>query len=197
MITNHILLAVAWSSYCILHSVFASLWFKEKVRTLLKEDYRHYRLLYTLFAFIGFLTILFFQVSIASPPIYKITTTSKIIGGLIGLTGLLVMLFCIKKYFMQLSGLKALIQNRINNELMITGIHKKVRHPLYAGTFIFIWGLLIFFPYPSLLIANLIITIYTLIGIRFEENKLEKEFGEAYRAYKKEVPMIIPNLSHR
>src|SRR5258708_5985577 len=115
MIANHILLAAAWTSYCILHSVFASLWFKGKVQKLLKEDYRHYRLLYTLFAFIGFLTIIFFQVSIISPPIFKITTTSKIVGGLIGLTGLVIMLLCIKKYFMQLSGLKELIQNRTKN----------------------------------------------------------------------------------
>ena len=197
MITNHIILAAAWTCYCILHSLLASIWFKGKAQNLLKDGYRHYRLFYALFAFIGFVVIILFQVSIVSPPLYKVTMTSKIIGGIIGLTGLVIMLFCIKKYFMQLSGLKELIQNRTANELMITGIHKKVRHPLYAGTFIFIWGLMVFFPYPSLLIANIIITTYTLIGIRFEENKLEKEFGAAYKKYKKEVPMLIPKFSQR
>jgi protein-S-isoprenylcysteine O-methyltransferase Ste14 len=43
-----------------------------------------------------------------------------------------------------------------------------------------------------LFIADLIITIYTLIGLRFEEKKLEKEFGLAYEIYKQKVPMIIP-----
>jgi len=95
---------------------------------------------------------------------------------------------------MQLSGLKGLIENRTNNELMITGIHKIVRHPLYAGTFIFIWGLLVIFPVASLLIADTIITLYTLIGLRFEEMKLEREFGEAYKSYKRNVPMLIPKL---
>jgi protein-S-isoprenylcysteine O-methyltransferase Ste14 len=70
-----------------------------------------------------------------------------------------------------------------------------VRHPLYAGTFIFIWGLFILVPSLSLLISNTIITIYTLIGLRFEEQKLEKEFGDAYKTYKQKVPMIIPKFS--
>ena len=95
---------------------------------------------------------------------------------------------------MQLSGLKALMQNSTSNELMITGIHKYVRHPLYAGTFVFIWGLLVFFPYFSLLVADIVITVYTLIGLRFEEQKLVREFGNDYEEYKKKVPLIMPRL---
>jgi len=50
------------------------------------------------------------------------------------------------------------------------------------------------FPILSLLIVNIIITAYTLIGIRFEENKLVLEFGESYKEYQRKVPMIIPSL---
>ena len=111
-----------------------------------------------------------------------------VIGGLI-------MLLCIKKYFLSLSGLKSLVAEEIvANELRIDGVHQYVRHPLYFGTFVFIWGLLLLFPYLSLLIANSIITIYTLIAIRFEEQKLVDEFGEAYIKYKNNVPMILPNM---
>ena len=78
---------------------------------------------------------------------------------------------------------------------MTTGIHNYVRHPLYAGTFLFIWGLLLLLPYWSLLIADSIITLYTLIGIRFEENKLVREFGKPYEEYQNEVPMIIPRFT--
>jgi len=63
-----------------------------------------------------------------------------------------------------------------------------------VGTFLFIWGLFIFMPYASLLISNLIITCYTLIGIRFEEQKLLREFGQPYEEYKKRVPKIIPSF---
>lgn len=95
---------------------------------------------------------------------------------------------------MQLTGLKRLLGNNSGNELMITGIHKIVRHPMYAGTFVFIWGLLIIFPYLSVLLVDTVITVYTLIGLHFEEQKLEIEFGNAYKVYKKQVPMLIPKF---
>ena len=98
------------------------------------------------------------------------------------------------KYFFQLSGLRSLVRETKTNELMITGIHKYVRHPLYAGTFVFIWGLWVLLPSVALMISNFIITVYTLIGIGFEEKKLVNEFGEAYKKYMKEVPMIIPGF---
>jgi protein-S-isoprenylcysteine O-methyltransferase Ste14 len=55
-----------------------------------------------------------------------------------------------------------------------------------------LWGLFIILPYLSFLISNIIITIYTLIGIELEEKKLELEFGESYRQYKQKVPKLLP-----
>ena len=102
----------------------------------------------------------------------------------------------IKKYFSSLSGLRTFFIDEVKtgNRLIITGIHRYVRHPLYTGTFLFIWGLFILMPLASLLISNFIITIYTLIGIRFEEEKLIKEFGLPYVEYQKRVPKLIPTL---
>ena len=97
---------------------------------------------------------------------------------------------------MQLSGLRELFENKMSDELMTSGIHKMVRHPLYTGTFIFIWGLFILYPYVSTLITDIIITVYTLIGLHFEEKKLESQFGEKYLEYKNHVPMLIPKFGH-
>jgi methanethiol S-methyltransferase len=194
MIISHIILATAWILYCVLHSVLASSKFKQTASDKMRRQYKFYRLYYTVFAFAGFVLVLFYQITIPSYRIFIPNTVSLVLGIIIAFSGLLIMTICILKYFMQLSGLKGLIENRTSNELMITGIHKIVRHPLYAGTFVFIWGLVVIFPLASLLIADTIITVYTLIGLRFEEMKLEKEFGEAYRLYKQKVPMIIPKL---
>ena len=95
---------------------------------------------------------------------------------------------------MRLSGLRWLLKNDGEQVLLENGVHRYVRHPLYSGTFLFIWGLWLIFPSLSLLISNSVITVYTLIGIQFEEQKLVKEFGERYMEYKKRVPMIIPGL---
>lgn len=161
----------------------------------MRTQYKFYRLYYSLFGFLSFIVVLWYQISITTYKLFVASTASLIIGIILSAFGLTIMGVCIVKYFMRLTGLRGLIENSSENELMITGIHKVVRHPLYTGTFIFIWALLILFPYLSLLIADTIITVYTLIGLRFEEEKLEQEFGEAYKQYKQKVPMIIPKLA--
>jgi protein-S-isoprenylcysteine O-methyltransferase Ste14 len=188
------ILAVLWIVYCVLHSLFASLAFKKWMETLTDKHFRLYRLYYTLFAFISLTGIILYQFSISQKIIFKSSSFTLMMGGLISVTGLIIMTVCIRKYFMQLSGLRSLIENNAGNKLMITGIHKYVRHPLYSGTFLFIWGILLLLPYWSLLIASSIITLYTLIGIRFEENKLIMEFGKPYEDYQNAVPMIIPRF---
>jgi len=158
------------------------------------EQFRFYRFYYSLFGATGFMAMIFYLVQLPSRALFEPGSGSRIAGSVISLIGFVIMAICIVKYFSQMSGIKGWIEINATNKLMITGIHKMVRHPLYSGTFIFIWGLLLLFPGMSLLISDLIITIYTLIGVRLEEQKLEKEFGEAYKLYKREVPMLIPKL---
>lgn len=199
MITSHVILAIVWILYCILHSVFASPKFKQAATQWMGKQFKFYRLYYIIFAFLGLIAIIIYPLTFPSYQFFAITKATTIIGILVTAVGLIIMSISILKYFMQVSGLRELIEektdNESGNELMITGIHKFVRHPLYTGTFIFVWGLLIIFPYASVLIIDVIITVYTLIGLQFEERKLEKEFGNAYALYKKQVPMLIPRLT--
>jgi len=174
--------------------VFASSKFKKFVELPIGDQYKYYRVYYTVFALASFAAIMIYLFLLNSHKLFASTTGTIVSGILMVGAGIVIMIICILKYFMQVSGIKGLLQDKMSNELMITGIHKVVRHPLYAGTFIFIWGLFILFPSVSLLISDAIITIYTLVGLRFEERKLEREFGEAYKVYRQKVPMIIPKL---
>ncbi|HVK96824.1 MAG TPA: isoprenylcysteine carboxylmethyltransferase family protein [Flavisolibacter sp.] len=194
MLINHLLLAVFWTVYCVLHSVMAGITIKEKLKNVLGKKFIYYRLFYTVFALVTLVWIFLFQLSIDSPLLFQTSTILRIAGYIIATIGLLIMLVCIKGYFMSLSGLKSLFQATATNTLIISGIHKYVRHPLYLGTFTFIWGLLVIFPYLSLLIANVVITVYTTIAIKFEEDKLILEFGDAYKKYQESVPKLIPRL---
>jgi len=72
-----------------------------------------------------------------------------------------------------------------------------MRHPLYSGTLLTIWSLLLIFPLLSNLLACLVITVYILIGIQLEEKKLLLDFGEDYRSYASSVPMLIPNIRRK
>lgn len=199
MIEQHIILAVLWILFCLFHSTLASVAVKKILFRLLKTRFPYYRFYYSLFAFISFGAVLFYQVSIPSPLLYRPSAGIVIIGSLPLLSGLIIMTICIRKYFGRMSGLKTLFidERKTGNQLLITGVHRYVRHPLYLGTFLFIWGLFSILPYASLLIANLVINIYTLIGIKFEENKLMEEFGDQYRQYRKDVPKIIPRIGLR
>ena len=194
MVKQHLLLGLFWVIYCVLHSLLANLVFKNSVRKWMGSKYYMYRILYTVFAFVTLVLVIYYGLTIPTSLVFDSSIVTDIIGMLIGSAGLILMLICIKKYFISLSGLKSLIREEYSNELMITGVHKYVRHPLYTGTFAFLWGLFLIFPNWNLFVSNVIITAYTLIGIKLEEEKLIKEFGEQYRVYRQQVPMLFPLL---
>lgn len=104
------------------------------------------------------------------------------------------MLISILKYFKLLSGVRSLYQAKPCGGLKLEGIHKYVRHPLYLGTLLFIWGMFFIFPMLNNVIAFVIITVYVLIAIRFEEKKLLAEFGDLYADYITRVPALAPDF---
>ncbi len=76
------------------------------------------------------------------------------------------------------------------NALMTTGFYKYSRHPIYFFSLVFLWLM----PWMSwnVLAFAIGVTVYTLIGSRFEERKLIGEFGQPYIDYRKVTPWIIP-----
>lgn len=192
MIGSHIILALLWIVYCVLHSLLASTGVKKSLQKKLKSNYRYYRLFYTVFAFLFLVALLYYQISIPTTELYASAGIVFAAGIILGFCGLVLMFICIKKYFIGLSGLLSLTEENASQDLIITGVHKYVRHPLYLGTFAFIWGLFLALPYLSLFIAGVVITVYTLIAIKFEEDKLIHAFGNSYRNYQKRVPKLIP-----
>lgn len=188
MIINHILLLIFWILFGLIHSALATSKIKKAILKRLKIKQTTYRIFYNLIAFFTLFLIIYYQLKIKSPLLIVPSLIIYIISGLIILTGITIMVICMKKYFKQMAGLVEEVPI-----LEISGIHKFVRHPLYLGTFLFVIGLFLAFPLLSNLIGTCIIIIYTLIGIYFEEKKLIKTFGSSYISYKQKVPMIIPH----
>ena len=110
---------------------------------------------------------------------------------------MVIMLISIKKYFLLLSGVRSLFFPTPASELKINGIHRFVRHPLYSGTILFVIGLFFLFPTLNNLIAVVLLILYVLIGIAFEEKKLLNEFGKNYEEYISNVPMLIPHFKKK
>jgi len=190
----HWILIAVWIIYYVLHSFFAAGYVKELFKNKLGKYFRYYRLTYSLFAAITLILVLIFQYSFHSPLLLKSLLIKYFAIAFLISPGIIVMTISIKKYFMLLSGIRSVFTLTPAAELEINGIHQYVRHPLYLGTLLFVTGLFFVFPTLSNLIAVALLSLYVLIGIIFEEKKLIKEFGENYKYYVLNVPMLIPSF---
>jgi protein-S-isoprenylcysteine O-methyltransferase Ste14 len=72
------------------------------------------------------------------------------------------------------------------------GLYKVVRHPLYVGWIVAFWAT------PTMSLGHLLfavgMTSYMLVAIPFEERDLVAVYGERYRAYRRQVPALLPRL---
>ena len=195
MILQHVYLVVLWILFCILHSLLAATWWKLRLSKLLGRSFRFYRFYYSIFATFYLVFLLYFLVTMQSPQIFKLSLFVKLAASISGISGVLIMLLCVKKYFSVVTGIKAFSAEKDSTAvLQMDGLHSYTRHPLYFGTLLFIWNLFALFPSLSNLISCGMISIYTLAGIHIEERKLIAEFGEAYKNYCRNVPMLIPGF---
>jgi protein-S-isoprenylcysteine O-methyltransferase Ste14 len=177
----------------IIHSITASLGFKQALRPLLGGLMRGYRLLYNLFAAVSFLPILYLMFTLPDQVVYQVPSPWKIlmIGGQ-ALSGLCLLAAVLQTDPLSFIGIRQLFEEEKTGKLVTSGFYRYMRHPLYT------FGLLLLWLSPSMtvnsLMVSLSLTLYILIGAYFEERKLLREFGEEYAAYKSATPMLIPRL---
>ena len=191
---QHWQLLIFWVIYCAVHSLLAEIRIKNYIQNFMGGGFKYYRPLYSFFALLTLVLLLWFQFSIKSSWLFTPMIYTYLPGVIAGISGLSVMIICIKKYFYEMSGLQAIQNSGAKNTLQQSGLHKYVRHPLYLGTLLFIWGLFLIFPLMNNLIAAIIIAVYVQFGIRLEEKKLRLQFGKSYIEYSKKVPGLIPRL---
>jgi len=77
------------------------------------------------------------------------------------------------------------------NPFIVKGPYRLVRHPLYFFVILMIWLC------PDLtadrFLFNVLWSAWTVIGAILEERDLVEIFGNDYRKYQKEVPMLVPD----
>lgn len=92
-----------------------------------------------------------------------------------------------------MEGWRELHRARQEGRLITNRLYGLVRHPQYTGLFVALFGEgVVHWPTIfSVALFPIIVLAYYLLA-RSEERKVENEFGEAYREYRKRVPMFIP-----
>lgn len=191
MVRNAAVIFLATGLYGFLHSLAASRAAKGWVSEMLgSAAARWYRLAYNIFFTFLLLPLLKIVASLPDhllyairPPWVYLTTAGQLIGLAIAADATL------RTDLWAFLGLKPEEPASAEN-LVIRGAYRWVRHPMYSGSLLIIWLMPAMTLNSALFYAAL--TVYILIGAHFEERKLLAEFGEAYREYRRQVPMLIP-----
>ena len=92
----------------------------------------------------------------------------------------------------QVIGRTELESDRQEQVLVTTGLHARMRHPLYFGHLCTMLG----WSIGAGTVACFALTAFAVatgaIMIPLEERELRQRFGDEYRRYSEQVPMIIP-----
>ena len=190
---------VAWGAFALFHSVTVSEPYERWARRVMGEDrFRAYhRLLFTLYSAAATGAVLLYARSLPDAPLYGIDGVSRYAFHALRLSGAALLLWT-PWDLLEFVGLRQWERYRQGetrapdrNERLFTGKgYGLVRHPLYLGCSL----LLAFDPDPtrnSAATAAAVI-VYFYIGTFFEERRLARKFGEAYREYQRRVPRFLP-----
>ncbi|MGC4054727.1 MAG: isoprenylcysteine carboxylmethyltransferase family protein [Paludibaculum sp.] len=81
-------------------------------------------------------------------------------------------------------------RNYATAPLAVSGPYRWVRHPFYFLALVLLWSSPMLSGDRALL--NTLFTVWIVLGTRWEERDLIVRYGDAYRRYQAEVPMLVP-----
>jgi protein-S-isoprenylcysteine O-methyltransferase Ste14 len=188
------LYALAWLAFGIVHSLLATASGRE---WLVRVFGAYHRVTYNLIAVVSFAAILLYgrvlfanHLTFVRPIWLYIFMTIMVLGGLV------ILALALRGY--DVGRFTGLTQVRAGHAgatlaedepLRMDGLHRYVRHPLYTGGFLVLWGL----AHDPMSVATAVwASLYLMIGTWFEERRLLRVYGEAYAQYRLKVPAFMP-----
>ena len=189
-----LILGLLWLSFGLVHSLTASPIVKRRLEPVLGGLYR---IVYNIVAGVHLAAVLSYEYFTAASSL-KFARPWFWSGPAIAVEifGWIVVLFALGQYDLgRFLGLTQMHEHTRKlppgppEPLAMDGMHRYVRHPLYTGLFLVLWGRV----GNELELATAIWgSLYLLIGTYFEERKLLREFGVAYAEYRARVPAFAP-----
>jgi protein-S-isoprenylcysteine O-methyltransferase Ste14 len=112
---------------------------------------------------------------------------SSVGASILAIAGAVVLLRCVWDFFAKGKGTLAPIDPP--RVLVVSGLYRFTRNPMYHGVLALILGEAWLFGSVSLLkYAFLVLVLFHLFVVLYEEPALTSQFGESYRAYRRAVP---------
>jgi protein-S-isoprenylcysteine O-methyltransferase Ste14 len=180
--------------FAVQHSTMARPWFKRVWTRIIPQQIE--RSTYVLVSSLA-LILLFAMWEPIGGVVWKVEQPAlrAALYGLFGVGFLLVListflinhfdLFGLRQVYLYLLG-KEYTQLRFGTPIL----YRHVRHPLYLGWLFAFWAT------PTMTIAHLVFAIattaYIFVAIQLEEKDLIDAYGDDYKRYKQQVPMIVP-----
>ncbi|MBN1949900.1 MAG: DUF1295 domain-containing protein [Bacteroidales bacterium] len=194
---SYFALSIAAILWCVVHSFLIAMPVTERFKRILAGGFRFYRILYNLLSFFLLIPVIWLEQHHKGDLLLSWDEPwLRVVNRVLILISLLIFYLGARQYHgMEFLGLAQLKSGERNNTLTrhgkisTEGILGIIRHPWYLGSLIIIWLRDI---YVSVLIVNLVFSLYLIIGTILEERKLLRIFGDEYREYQKRVSMLVP-----
>lgn len=189
------LIFLAWSGYGLIHSALASVGAKQWVVDHAPRWMPAYRLGFNLLALLFLFPPLYLSFSYRGPPLLVWHGAWAWLAHGLTLTAVAGFIWSLRYYdTAEFLGLRQWRERegRIEDQehLRISPLHRFVRHPWYSLGLVILWSRDL---NAAMLLSNLVISVYFLLGSRLEERKLLRYHGRAYEVYRQRVPALIPS----
>jgi protein-S-isoprenylcysteine O-methyltransferase Ste14 len=192
---RYLLLALAWTAYCTLHSAMISETATGFQKRRLGDSFRFYRLFFNSIAMLTLIPVLWYSHSLRQAAIFRWEGVWLVPQYLLLGCGILLVVAGGRHYslgqFVGISQLRGASSGGLatGGGIDSSGILGVVRHPWYTAVVLLLWARDLDM---AALVGNGVLTVYIFVGTLLEERKLVHEFGDAYRSYQERVSMFVP-----
>jgi protein-S-isoprenylcysteine O-methyltransferase Ste14 len=121
---------------------------------------------------------------------------ADLLGALVGLIGLAMVVACFVRFVREGRGTPA--PTAPTEELVVGGLYRHLRNPMYVGVGLVIAGQCLAFRSLALVVWLALFTAaVTVFVLAYEQPTLRARYGASYDAYCRSVPAVVPRPHRR
>lgn len=192
--SHQVVMIILWMLYFSIHSLFASLRFKQFILLLYPGIMPWYRLIFNILAIVLLIPPVFLMLMYPGDLVWQWSGNWRYLANSLALLAIAGFIFSLRSYdSSEFLGTRQLKEGRKDikerESFHLSVFHRYVRHPWYAFALVLIWTRDM---HVSYLLSAILMSLYFIIGSHLEEKKLIAFHGDQYRLYRKYVAALIP-----